>query len=131
MVKTRAIIDEFDTYVPGKSKKEISEKYGVPENEILTVKGSPRNDELSNQNPNYDSEQIVIKVVSTFNVSDSFFKIRRCTPLKKMMDIFCLKACCSITSIIFLFNGKRIMPNQTSYELGINDGDTITAKKNV
>ncbi|MDD6286113.1 histidinol-phosphate transaminase [Methanosphaera sp.] len=42
MVKTRAIIDEFDTYVPGKSKKEISEKYGVPENEILKL-GSNEN----------------------------------------------------------------------------------------
>ncbi|WP_455645212.1 histidinol-phosphate transaminase [Methanosphaera sp.] len=42
MVKTRAIIDEFDTYVPGRSKKEISEEFGVPEDEIIKL-GSNEN----------------------------------------------------------------------------------------
>ena len=29
MVKTRAILEEYKTYVPGRSKKEIAEEYGV------------------------------------------------------------------------------------------------------
>ena len=42
MVKTRAIIDEFDTYVPGKSKKEIASMYNLDEDEIIKL-GSNEN----------------------------------------------------------------------------------------
>lgn len=42
MVKTRAIIEEFNTYVPGRSKKEIAEKYGVKEEDIIKL-GSNEN----------------------------------------------------------------------------------------
>lgn len=42
MVKTRAIIEEFKTYVPGRSKKEIAEKYGVREEDIIKL-GSNEN----------------------------------------------------------------------------------------
>ncbi|MBR0472889.1 MAG: histidinol-phosphate transaminase [Methanosphaera sp.] len=42
MVKTRALIDEFKTYVPGRSKKEIAEKYGVAEEDIIKL-GSNEN----------------------------------------------------------------------------------------
>ena len=35
MVKTRKIIDEFSTYVPGRSKKEIAEEFGVAEEDIM------------------------------------------------------------------------------------------------
>lgn len=42
MVKTRTLIDEFKTYVPGRSKKEIAEKYGVKEEDIVKL-GSNEN----------------------------------------------------------------------------------------
>lgn len=42
MVKTRAIIEEFNTYVPGRSKKEIAQKYGVKEEDIIKL-GSNEN----------------------------------------------------------------------------------------
>ena len=42
MVKTRSIIDEYKTYVPGRSKKEISEKYGIKEEDIIKL-GSNEN----------------------------------------------------------------------------------------
>ena len=42
MVKTRSIIDEYKTYVPGRSKKEIAEKYGIKEEDIIKL-GSNEN----------------------------------------------------------------------------------------
>ncbi len=42
MVKTRAIIDEFDTYVPGKSRNEIAKKYGLKPEDIIKL-GSNEN----------------------------------------------------------------------------------------
>lgn len=42
MVKTRAILNEYKTYVPGISKKEIAKKYGVAEEEIIKL-GSNEN----------------------------------------------------------------------------------------
>ncbi|MBE6493126.1 MAG: histidinol-phosphate transaminase [Methanosphaera stadtmanae] len=42
MVKVRDVINEFSSYVPGKSKKVIAEKYGVKEDEIIKL-GSNEN----------------------------------------------------------------------------------------
>lgn len=42
MVKTRDILEEFNTYVPGRSKKEIMEEYGVKEDDIIKL-GSNEN----------------------------------------------------------------------------------------
>ena len=42
MVKTRAVLEEFNTYVPGRSKQEIAQKYGVKEDEIIKL-GSNEN----------------------------------------------------------------------------------------
>jgi histidinol-phosphate aminotransferase len=42
MVKTRAILEEYNTYVPGRSKKEIMEKYGIKEEDIIKL-GSNEN----------------------------------------------------------------------------------------
>ncbi|RAP49980.1 MAG: histidinol-phosphate transaminase [Methanosphaera sp. SHI613] len=42
MVKTRDILNEFNTYVPGRSKKEIMEAYGVKEEDIIKL-GSNEN----------------------------------------------------------------------------------------
>ena len=42
MVKTRAILEEYKTYVPGRSKKEIAEKYGIKEEDIIKL-GSNEN----------------------------------------------------------------------------------------
>lgn len=42
MVKTRDILEEYNTYVPGRSKKEIMEEYGVKEEDIIKL-GSNEN----------------------------------------------------------------------------------------
>ena len=62
MVKTRAIIDKYDTYVPGRSKKEIMEKYGVSPEDIIKLG--------SNENPwgaSPKAKQAIIDAIDEIN----------------------------------------------------------------
>lgn len=62
MVKTRAIIDEYDTYVPGRSKKEITEKYGIAPEDIIKLG--------SNENPwgsSPKAKEAIIEAIDEFN----------------------------------------------------------------
>ena len=54
------------------------------------------------------SEHLNIKV--TDNNNEVFFKIKRTTQLKKLMDAFCERQGKSFTSVRFLFDGTRVNP---------------------
>ena len=54
------------------------------------------------------SEHLNIKV--TDNNNEVFFKIKRTTQLKKLMDAFCDRQGKSFTSVRFLFDGTRVNP---------------------
>ncbi len=62
MVNTRAIIDEYDTYVPGRSKKEISEKYDVLEDEIIKL-GSNENP----WGPSLKAKEAIVNAIDEFS----------------------------------------------------------------
>lgn len=57
------------------------------------------------------SEHLNIKV--TDNNSEVFFKIKRTTQLKKLMDAFCDRQGKQIQSCRFLFDGQRVNPPDT------------------
>lgn len=57
------------------------------------------------------SEHLNIKV--TDNSSEVFFKIKRTTQLKKLMDAFCERSGKAATSVRFLFDGGRVQPTDT------------------
>jgi small ubiquitin-related modifier len=54
------------------------------------------------------SEHLNIKVTDSNN--EVFFKIKRTTPLKKLMDAFCERQGKSPQSVRFLFDGQRVNP---------------------
>jgi len=56
-----------------------------------------------------------------------FFKIKRSTQLKKLMGAYCDRQSQSLESIAFLFDGKRLRPEQTPDELDMEDGDEVDA----
>lgn len=64
------------------------------------------------------TEHLNIKV--TDNASEVFFKIKRSTQLKKLMDAFCERSGKSRTSVRFLFDGQRVQdadsPDTVSFE---------------
>lgn len=57
------------------------------------------------------SEHLNIKV--TDNNNEVFFKIKRSTNLKKLMDAFCDRQGKTPQSVRFLFDGQRVQPTDT------------------
>jgi hypothetical protein len=57
------------------------------------------------------SEHLNIKV--TDNNNEVFFKIKRTTQLKKLMDAFCERQGKQISTVRFLFDGTRVRPEDS------------------
>ncbi|TYG62424.1 hypothetical protein ES288_D07G229600v1 [Gossypium darwinii] len=56
-----------------------------------------------------------------------FFRIKRSTQLKKLMNAYCDRQSVDFNSIAFLFDGRRLRGEQTPDELEMEDGDEIDA----
>ncbi|KAK3725162.1 SUMO protein smt3 [Vermiconidia calcicola] len=69
------------------------------------------------------SEHLNIKV--TDNNNEVFFKIKRSTQLKKLMDAFCERQGKTFQSCRFLFDGQRVNPTDSPELLDMQDGDTL------
>ncbi|KAF2738987.1 putative ubiquitin-like modifier [Polyplosphaeria fusca] len=69
------------------------------------------------------TEHLNIKV--TDNNNEVFFKIKRTTVLKKLMDAFCDRQGKSANSVRFLFDGQRVQPTDSPDTLDMQDGDTL------
>ena len=62
------------------------------------------------------SEHLNIKV--TDNNNEVFFKIKRTTALKKLMDAFCERQGKAPTSVRFLFDGSRVQATDSPDTVG-------------
>eukprot|EP01088_Endostelium_zonatum_P022064 TRINITY_DN9134_c0_g1_i1.p1 TRINITY_DN9134_c0_g1~~TRINITY_DN9134_c0_g1_i1.p1 ORF type:complete len:104 (-),score=27.21 TRINITY_DN9134_c0_g1_i1:135-446(-) len=71
-------------------------------------------------------EHISLKVVSQ-DGNEVFFKIKRHTHLKKLMEAYCRRQGTDLNSIRFLHDGNRISPDRTPKELDMEDNDIIDA----
>ena len=68
----------------------------------------PNGDNQAGDGPAPPSEHLNIKV--TDNNNEVFFKIKRTTALKKLMDAFCERQGKTLQSCRFLFDGQRVNP---------------------
>ncbi|XP_057765595.1 small ubiquitin-related modifier 1-like isoform X2 [Salvia miltiorrhiza] len=59
--------------------------------------------------------------------NEVFFRIKRSTQLKKLMNAYCDRQSVDLSSIAFLFDGRRLRAEQTPDELDMEDGDEIDA----
>ena len=59
--------------------------------------------------------------------AEVYFKIRRNTPLKKLMDAYCKKQGVSRPSVRFLFDGAPLNEVKTPDDLDIENEDVIDA----
>ncbi|CDR42898.1 CYFA0S10e03598g1_1 [Cyberlindnera fabianii] len=59
--------------------------------------------------------------------SEIFFKIKRSTPLKRLMEAFAKRQGKALTSLRFFADGTRVTPESTPDELELEDGDVIEA----
>lgn len=65
------------------------------------------------------SEHLNIKV--TDNNNEVFFKIKRTTQLKKLMDAFCERQGKTFHSVRFLFDGTRVNPTDNPESVSRNE----------
>ncbi|KAH3761044.1 E3 ubiquitin-protein ligase parkin [Pelomyxa schiedti] len=72
------------------------------------------------------SEHINLKVVAQ-DGTEVFFKIKKNTQLKKLMDAYCQRQAISPHAIRFLYDGERLQPDRTPAQLGLEDNDIIDA----
>ncbi|KAA6402989.1 MAG: putative SUMO1b protein [Streblomastix strix] len=54
-----------------------------------------------------------------------YFKIKKNTALKKLMDAYCTRENLVPNSVRFLFDGNRLKPTDTPDQLDMEDGDMI------
>jgi len=73
--------------------------------------------------PSAEPEHLNIKV--TDNNNEVFFKIKKGTPLGKLMSAFCERQGKSVQSCRFLFDGTRVTAQDTPETLDMADGDTL------
>ncbi|KAM3320835.1 hypothetical protein P3S67_008037 [Capsicum chacoense] len=65
--------------------------------------------------------------VKTQDGNEVFFRIKRSTKLKKLMNAYCDRKSMNFNAIAFLFDGRRLRAEQTPDELDMEDGDEIDA----
>ena len=59
------------------------------------------------------------------NETEVSFKIKNTTPLGKLMNVYCDKQGIKRGSQRFIFDGKRVQPNDTAHSLDMIEGDSI------
>mmetsp|Transcript_6289 Transcript_6289/g.8757 ORF Transcript_6289/g.8757 Transcript_6289/m.8757 type:complete len:97 (-) Transcript_6289:191-481(-) len=73
-----------------------------------------------------DPNTINLRVVSQ-DGNEVYFKIKKHTQLKKLMDAYCQRQAIESNSIRFLYDGQRLQPEQTPQDLEMEDNDIIDA----
>ena len=71
-----------------------------------------------------------LKQLVNFKLKDGnevFFKIKKTTPLSKLIGAYIQRQGVNGESIRFLFDGNRIGPDQTPEELNMEENDVIDA----
>ncbi|KAJ1397469.1 Ubiquitin-like domain superfamily [Sesbania bispinosa] len=71
-------------------------------------------------------EQINLKVKGQDGL-ETFCRIKRSTQLRKLMIAYCEQKSVDFNAIVFLFDGRRLRPEQTPDQLEMQDGDEIDA----
>ncbi|CCE63454.1 hypothetical protein TPHA_0E03650 [Tetrapisispora phaffii CBS 4417] len=61
--------------------------------------------------------------------SEIFFKIKRTTPLKRLMEAFAKRQGKEMDSLRFLYDGIRLQADQTPEDLDMEDNDIIEAHR--
>ncbi|KAJ3675722.1 hypothetical protein LUZ60_004764 [Juncus effusus] len=82
-------------------------------------------DDVKKPPPGVD-DYINLKVKNQ-NGMEVHFKIKKSTPLKKLMKAYCQRESLELNSIAFLFDGRRLRGDQSPEQLEMEDGDEIDA----
>lgn len=79
------------------------------------------------EKPNDSATHINLKVSD--GTAEIFFKIKRLTPMKRLMDAFCKRQGKDIGALRFFVDGTRVTESNTPDDLELEDGDVIEAHR--
>lgn len=68
--------------------------------------------------PGQDDEDVLCFLLQDGN--EVFFRIKRSTQLKKLMNAYCDRQSVDLNSIAFLFDGRRLRGEQTPDEVSLS-----------
>ncbi|KAK7305162.1 hypothetical protein VNO77_43062 [Canavalia gladiata] len=102
-----------------------SEAEAFDRRESWKMSGVTNNNE-EDKKPSEQGAHINLKVKGQ-DGNEVFFRIKRSTQLKKLMNAYCDRQSVDFNSIAFLFDGRRLRAEQTPDELEMEDGDEIDA----
>jgi hypothetical protein len=68
---------------------------------------------------------VIIRVDGNCLPPSVFFKIRRTTPMRKMMEAYCARCIQTLSCCTFVFNHERILPEQTAEQLDMVEGSRV------
>jgi len=71
-----------------------------------------------------DEQAVEVKVVNALG-EEVFFKIKRGTPMKRLITAYCSRIGATESSLRFLYDGTRVAATDTPGTLDIEDGDII------
>ncbi|CAI2383127.1 unnamed protein product [Moneuplotes crassus] len=91
--------------------------------EAATSSGGGKKGEESKDSESNET-RINIKVKNQ-DGGEIFFKIRRGTMLKKLMDAYCQRQGLMVSTCRFIFDGERIKETDTPDSLSMEEGDEI------
>lgn len=79
--------------------------------------------------PKEEKSDTHINLKVSDGTAEIFFKIKRTTPMKRLMEAFCKRQGKAMESLRFLIDGARVTPDNTPEDLELEDGDVIEAHR--
>ena len=78
-----------------------------------------------------DQNQIILIKVKGQDNEEIHFKIKRNTPLKKLMERYCERnGLMHAGSVNFLYEGEKVHASSTPESIGMNDGEELAVTVN-
>ncbi|KAL0241265.1 hypothetical protein GEMRC1_006500 [Eukaryota sp. GEM-RC1] len=98
----------------------------TPSPEEPTQQPSPDKEQPTEADQELDDSYIKLKVRSQ-DGKETVFRIKRSTPLRKLMDTYCKRGGYTESSLRFLIDGERVQAHQTADDLHLEDDQIIDA----
>jgi len=90
-------------------------------NKLIRERLKPKLDVLAEKNAQY------VNLVVKNDDEPTYFRIKRSTPLSKLIDSYCQRKSLDTRAVRFMFDGNRIEPSKTPKMLRMEDNDVIDA----
>lgn len=87
--------------------------------------GGQNQDQAANGGSGGGAETHINIKVKAQDGTEIFFKIKRVTALKKLMDAYCQRQGLSVNQCRFIFDGERVKEDDTPDKLQMEQGDEI------